>query len=264
MRSSIDRSRPDEPSRHARIRRHRHGLRHESNRCQPAREQLHGVAQLGRHPQAMLTNVRPTIGGEPNPMSNVHARLAMAHALDRDALAASVGPGVQVPTSPFSPDNPWGQPSDQNRYPDYNPDAAEGRGGGLPRRHGRERTRGDHPRNERHRCPHFTPTRAAAALGRRYQEQGRRARCDCAHQRGGRRALPGRDVRELQLARSGSEPLLLVRVDGNRRGRRQHQLHRLHERHDRASVEAGSRERGLSTSDTRPTTRSSRSRTSTP
>jgi ABC-type transport system substrate-binding protein len=76
-------------------------------------------------PQAMLTNVRPTIGGEPNPMSNIHARLAMAHALDRDALAASVGPGVLVPTSPFSPDNPWGQPSDQNHYPDYNPEAAK-------------------------------------------------------------------------------------------------------------------------------------------
>jgi peptide/nickel transport system substrate-binding protein len=75
-------------------------------------------------PNAILTNVRPTADGSPNPMSNKHARLAMAHAIDRDALAASVGPDVQVPTSPFSPDNPWGQPSDQNGYPDHDPDAA--------------------------------------------------------------------------------------------------------------------------------------------
>ena len=88
----------------------------------------------------MLTNVRPTIGGEPNPMSNVHARLAMAHALDRDALAASVGPGVQVPTSPFSPDNPWGQPSDQNQYPDYNPDAAKDEVAAYLTRHGSRAT----------------------------------------------------------------------------------------------------------------------------
>jgi peptide/nickel transport system substrate-binding protein len=75
-------------------------------------------------PNALLTNVRPTADGDFNPMSNIHARLAMAHAIDRDALAASIGQGVEVPTSPFSPDNPWGQPSDQNRYPDYDPDAA--------------------------------------------------------------------------------------------------------------------------------------------
>lgn len=75
-------------------------------------------------PAAMLTNVRPTVGGEPNPVSNVHARLAMAHAIDRDALAANVGDGVQVPTSPFSPDNPWGQASDLNGYPPYDPEAA--------------------------------------------------------------------------------------------------------------------------------------------
>ena len=76
-------------------------------------------------PAAMLTNVRPTVEGRPNPMSNVHARLAMAHAIDRNTVAATVGESVQVPTSPFSPDNPWGQPSELNGYPDYDPEAAE-------------------------------------------------------------------------------------------------------------------------------------------
>jgi peptide/nickel transport system substrate-binding protein len=75
-------------------------------------------------PNALLVNVRPTADGETNPVSNVHARLAMAYAIDRDAIAASVGPDVEVPTSPFSPENPWGQPSDQNQYPDYDQDAA--------------------------------------------------------------------------------------------------------------------------------------------
>jgi peptide/nickel transport system substrate-binding protein len=75
-------------------------------------------------PAAMLTNVRPTVEGQPNPMSNVHARLAMAHAIDRDTVAGTVGEGVQVPTSPFSPDNPWGQPSDLNGYPAYDQEAA--------------------------------------------------------------------------------------------------------------------------------------------
>ena len=76
-------------------------------------------------PAALLANVRPTVGGEPNPMSNLHARLAVAHAIDRETLAATVGEGVGVPTSPFAPDTPWGQPSEENGYPDFDVDAAK-------------------------------------------------------------------------------------------------------------------------------------------
>jgi peptide/nickel transport system substrate-binding protein len=76
-------------------------------------------------PAALLTNVRPTIGGGPNPMSNVHARRAMAHAIDPEAIAATIGADVEIPTSPFSPENPWGQPSEENRYPQFDLDAAE-------------------------------------------------------------------------------------------------------------------------------------------
>jgi peptide/nickel transport system substrate-binding protein len=75
-------------------------------------------------PASLLANVRPTVGGRPNPMSNLHARLAMAHAIDRDTIAATIGEGVRVPTSPFSPDSPWGQPSELNGYPDYDSEAA--------------------------------------------------------------------------------------------------------------------------------------------
>jgi peptide/nickel transport system substrate-binding protein len=75
-------------------------------------------------PNALLANVRPTANGQPNPMSNVHARLAMAHAIDRQALANTAGEGIQIASSPFSPDNPWGRPTDANGYPQYDPDAA--------------------------------------------------------------------------------------------------------------------------------------------
>jgi peptide/nickel transport system substrate-binding protein len=75
-------------------------------------------------PNALLANVRPTANGQPNPMSNLHARLAMAHAIDQRALADAAGDGIQTATSPFSPDNPWGRPADQNGYPAYDPDAA--------------------------------------------------------------------------------------------------------------------------------------------
>jgi peptide/nickel transport system substrate-binding protein len=75
-------------------------------------------------PNALLANVRPTANGQPNPMSNLHARLAMAHAIDRQALADAAGDGIQIASSPFSPDNPWGRPVDENGYPDHDPDAA--------------------------------------------------------------------------------------------------------------------------------------------
>jgi peptide/nickel transport system substrate-binding protein len=79
----------------------------------------------GVEPAALLTNVRPTVGGNPNPMSNLHARLALAHAIDRETIASTLGEGVEVPTSPFSPDNPWGQPSEDNGYPDFDLEQAE-------------------------------------------------------------------------------------------------------------------------------------------
>jgi peptide/nickel transport system substrate-binding protein len=75
-------------------------------------------------PNALLANVRPTANGQPNPMSNRHARLAMAHAIDRQALADTAGDGIQIASSPFAPDNPWGRPVDQNGYPAHDPDAA--------------------------------------------------------------------------------------------------------------------------------------------
>jgi peptide/nickel transport system substrate-binding protein len=70
-------------------------------------------------PSFVMTNTLPEVSGQPNPLGNVHARRALAYATDREAVAATVGAGVQIPTSPFSPDNPWGMPADQNGYPDF-------------------------------------------------------------------------------------------------------------------------------------------------
>ena len=36
-----------------------------------------------------------------------------------------VGEGVDSPTSPFAPDNPWGRPEDQNNYPEHDVDQAK-------------------------------------------------------------------------------------------------------------------------------------------
>jgi peptide/nickel transport system substrate-binding protein len=69
-------------------------------------------------PNQVMANTNPEVNGAFNPASNQHLRLALAHATDRDAVADLVGEGVQTPTSPFAPDNPWGRPADQNGYPE--------------------------------------------------------------------------------------------------------------------------------------------------
>jgi peptide/nickel transport system substrate-binding protein len=70
-------------------------------------------------PNEVLANAAAEVEGKPNPMANQHARLAIAHATDQKAIAEVMGEGVETPTSPFAPDNPWGQPYDQNGYPGF-------------------------------------------------------------------------------------------------------------------------------------------------
>jgi len=75
-------------------------------------------------PEMIATNTTPKLGDKTNPLANVHARKALAYATDRHAVAALVGEGVDSPTSPFSPDSPWGRPEDQNGYPEHDVDKA--------------------------------------------------------------------------------------------------------------------------------------------
>jgi peptide/nickel transport system substrate-binding protein len=69
-------------------------------------------------PAFITPNTAAEIGGQPNPMANVHARRALAYATDRPALAEEFGGGATPPTSPFAPEGPYGTPVDSNGYPD--------------------------------------------------------------------------------------------------------------------------------------------------
>jgi peptide/nickel transport system substrate-binding protein len=76
-------------------------------------------------PNQVMANDNPEVKGAFNPASNQHLRLALAHATDRAAIAELIGEGVETPTSPFAPDNPWGRPEDQNGYPAYDIEQAK-------------------------------------------------------------------------------------------------------------------------------------------
>ena len=64
-------------------------------------------------------NTSPTVNGKPNPMANLHARLAVAYATDAKSVADLAGKGLNLATSPFGPNTPWGMPASQNGYVSY-------------------------------------------------------------------------------------------------------------------------------------------------
>ncbi len=76
-------------------------------------------------PGMAMTNTAPDIGGKPNPVSNIHARKALAYATDQQALADTLGPGLELPKSPIPSASKWGLPDDQTGYPDFDLDQAK-------------------------------------------------------------------------------------------------------------------------------------------
>ena len=74
---------------------------------------------------AAIANALPTVNGKPNPMSNVHARLALAYATDRQALATILGAGVEPADSPFPSSSKWGLPFGKAGYPSHDVDQAK-------------------------------------------------------------------------------------------------------------------------------------------
>jgi len=64
-------------------------------------------------------NTVASVDGVANPLSNAHARLALAYATDRNQVAKTVGNGVQTATSPWSPSSVWGLPQSQNGWVGY-------------------------------------------------------------------------------------------------------------------------------------------------
>jgi peptide/nickel transport system substrate-binding protein len=73
----------------------------------------------------IVLNTGPEVGGNANPLSNLHARKAVAYATDPQTIASVVGEGVSIPTSPWAPTNPWGLPDDQNGYVEHDVEQAK-------------------------------------------------------------------------------------------------------------------------------------------
>jgi peptide/nickel transport system substrate-binding protein len=73
----------------------------------------------------VMTNTSPQLKGKDNPLADPDARKALAYATDRDAVAALIGEGIEIPTSPWSPSSPWGMPDDQNGYVNFDLDQAK-------------------------------------------------------------------------------------------------------------------------------------------
>jgi ABC-type transport system substrate-binding protein len=67
-------------------------------------------------PGMVITNTIPEVNGEPNPLSDLHARLALASATDQQALADAFGEDLETPTSPFPPRSKWGMAPEDNGY----------------------------------------------------------------------------------------------------------------------------------------------------
>jgi peptide/nickel transport system substrate-binding protein len=74
---------------------------------------------------AVLNNTVASINGVPNPLSDIHARLALAYGTDQVALAKLEGAGVQTGTSPFARSSIWGMPDSQTGYVTYDPTKAK-------------------------------------------------------------------------------------------------------------------------------------------
>jgi len=77
-------------------------------------DQYHVIRDWDTESAFVMTNTAPETGGKANPLANEHARKALTYATDPATVAAIIGDGVQVPTGPWSPTNPWGLPKDQN------------------------------------------------------------------------------------------------------------------------------------------------------
>jgi len=76
-------------------------------------------------PGMAMVNTAADVGGTPNPLSNLHARLALAYGTDQQALANTIGSGVLLPKSPIPSSTKWGMPDDQTGYPGFDLDKAK-------------------------------------------------------------------------------------------------------------------------------------------
>ncbi len=73
-------------------------------------------------------NTAATVNGKPNPLSNLHARLALTYATDPGAVAKLAGSGLELASSPFGPDDAVGHARRPERLLARQPDQGQGRG----------------------------------------------------------------------------------------------------------------------------------------
>ena len=64
-------------------------------------------------------NTAASVDGVANPLTDVHARLALAYATNRNQIANELGKGVQTATSPWAAGTTWGMPQNQNGWVGY-------------------------------------------------------------------------------------------------------------------------------------------------
>jgi ABC-type transport system substrate-binding protein len=154
-------------------------------------------------PEMIALNTSSDLGGETNPMADVHARRALAYATDRQAVAAVVGEGVDSPTSPFAPDSPWGRPEDQNNYPEHDVDQAKAEVEAYKTDTGESSLHVTLTSADR-------PARAEPVAGSRHRRDHRGGRGLGADRPARQRQVRGVDPPDLQRPGPGSVPLLLV------------------------------------------------------
>jgi peptide/nickel transport system substrate-binding protein len=72
-------------------------------------------------------NTAQPLDGPPNPLTNLHARRALAYGTDRAAIRTQVGSGqtLETSTQPMVAGTPWAVPEDQTGYPAYDIDKAK-------------------------------------------------------------------------------------------------------------------------------------------
>ena len=79
------------------------------------------VKDWNSEPTSVSLNTVSKINGVFNPLSNIHARRALAYATNRATVAKLIGGGVSIADSPFATSSVWGLPDGSTGSVDYDP-----------------------------------------------------------------------------------------------------------------------------------------------
>ena len=151
----------------------------------------------------VMTNTSPQLNGKRQPAA---ATRTPARRWPTRPTATrwprSIGEGVEIPTSPWSPSNPWGMPDDQNGYVDFDLDQAKAEVEEYKKDTGAASltfTLSGLPGIDDIKVLQLA---AEPVEGRRHRGQHRDPRADGLHHQDRDRRLPGRVLPQLRLRRS--------------------------------------------------------------